>query len=211
MKTKFIYAALLMTAHVTSTAEVISVNVSGPGAINPFFGYRMTYYDKDRNSCTFRFNMPGDGLAYLTADKKCPEFVTEKRVFLDAQRALKHMNTVSGASTFAEFHGDDGHGNKVKRAELSYICASAADITVNNPIEWVGIKRDRMRGFVFMPISDIHIDGWYELDISGYKMYKAKVGAWRSGDNMEIIASYMGRSFTIPYEKTYRCKYHRAH
>lgn len=211
MKTKLLFAAVLMAAQAAPMAGVITVNVSGPGAVNPFTGYRMTYYDKDRNSCTFRFNSPGDGFDYLTADKECPEFVTEKRVFLDAQKALDHMNTVSSALTFAEFQGDDGYGNKVKRAELTYRCASAADITVTNPIEWAGIKRDNTRGFVFMPVSDTYMDGWYELDIAGYKTYKPRVGAWKRGDNMTIIASYMGRSFTIPYEKLNKCKYHRSY
>lgn len=211
MKPKLLFAAALMIAHATSMAEVITVNVSGPGAINPFTGYRMTYYDKDRNSCTFRFNSPGGGLDYLVADKECPEFVTEKRVFLDAQKALEHMSTVSSALTFAEFNGDDGHGNKIKRAKLTYRCASAADITVANPIEWAGIKRDRMSGFVFMPVSDTHMDGWYELDITRYKTYKAKVGAWKIGNDMTITASYMGRLFTVPHEKIHKCKYHRSY
>lgn len=210
MKKKLVVATL-MAVCTSAAAAPMSVNVSGPGAVSPFTGYRMTYTDKDRNSCTFLFNLPGDGMAYLTADKECPSFVTDRRVFMDAQKALERMEIVSTAITFAEFYGDDGHGNKVEKAELLYRCANTNKITVSNPIEWAGIKRTHMHGFVFMPISDIHIDGWYELDLAGYKTYKTKVGAWRLDKNGMITGSYMGRLFTIPDIETSKCQYRRSH
>jgi hypothetical protein len=214
MKTKAaIAAALTLGIAIPVMAKTMSVNVSGPGAVNPFFGYQMKYVDKDRNSCTFRFSQPGDGLSYLTADKECPSFVTEDRVFEDAQAALERMETITHAFTFAEYFGDDGYGNKVERAGLRYRCAKASDIKINNPIDWAGTARNPISGYMFMPEDDFDLKGWYKLDYfpNGYKPHQFTVGAWKlSDDRMTITAVDKGRKFSIPYLKTTECAFHPA-
>lgn len=207
---KQLVASLLIAFVAPVGAEIMSVNVSSTAIINPFEGYKMTYTDKDRNSCTFRYKPSDDGYQYLTADKECPSFVTERKVFLDAQEALKEMNIISYAATFAELYGDDGYGNKVERAELAYRCAPTSAAVVSNPIEWAGINRSHMTGFVFMPIRDHNIDGWYQLDLAGYNTYENQVGAWTLS-GLTITGSFMGRIFTIPIEKISPCKYRRMH
>lgn len=191
-----------------AAASNMSVNVSMPGAVNPFFGYQMKYIDKDRLSCTFRFSQPGDGLSYLKSDQKCPSFVTEDVVFADAQKALTRMETISSASTFAEYFGDDGYGNKVERADLRYRCAKANDIKTDDSLQWAGTHRKPISSYLFMPVDDYDLKGWYRLYYypNGYKPYKLTVGAWRlSDDRMNIIAVDRGRHFSIPYSKTTEC------
>lgn len=209
MKLKTILIAAFLASPAV-TAAPMSVNVSGPGAVNPFFGYRMSYTDNSGVSCTFRFNNPGDGLSYLTADKECPSFVTEDLVFDDAQKAYSRMRDTTHALTFAEYFGDDGHGNKVKRAELSYRCADFRDIKMQNTLEWAGLKNRPYSGYMFMPKDDLVNDGWYRLDFypNGYKSRQFPVGAWKMLDYETIIAVDEGRKFTISYSQTKECASH---
>lgn len=208
MKAKFTIAAMLTLAAVSAGA--MSVNVSGPGAVSPFTGYRMTYTDKDGHSCTFRFKEPGDGHSYLVSDQKCPSFVTKERVFMDAQNALQKMDTISHAFTFAEYFGDDGYGHKVKRAKLNYRCAHANDVHVTQPIAWAGASTDPKASYMFMPIPDPRLPGWYRLDYypNGYKPYHLTVGAWRLQNGNTIVAVDGGRNFTIRDSKTKECFAH---
>lgn len=191
-------------------AGEMSVNVSMPGAINPFEGYRMTYTDKEKNSCTFVFSQPGDGFSYLKSDKKCPSFVTEDKVFLDAQEARSHMEIVSHARTFSEYFGEDKYGNKIAKASLYYRCANSGDVSPSQPMDWVGDNRNSSSGYMFMPVRDTRMAGWYRLDYypDGYKPYQFTVGVWKPVGIDSIVAVDRGRNFTISEFKIRECYSH---
>lgn len=211
MKAKLItIAALLMSFAMPVAANPISVNVSMPGAHNPYYGYQMTYTDKDRNSCMFRFKYSDDGLAYLVSDKKCPSFVTEERVRLDARNALERIDTISSGRDFFEYFGSDGYGNTTERAPLYYRCASIRNINIPDLVQWTGISR---RGvYVLMPIDDTHMKGWFEMDFVVDGVYAKKVGVWKLDEQRNVIGIDQGRKFTIDSDKvSYKCPLRRIH
>lgn len=202
--------AILTLAASTASANTMSVNVSMPGASNPYYGYQMTYTDKDRNSCMFRFKYSDDGLAYLVSDKECPSFVTEERVRNDAQNSLDRMNIISSARNFFEYLGSDGYGNKTERAPLYYRCASVRDISIPDLAQWTGISR--RGGYVLMPISDTHMKGWFEMDFVVDGVYRKKIGVWKLDEEWNVIGIDKGRRFTIDRSKvSYKCPLRRIH
>lgn len=177
-----------------TTANAMSVNVSMPGAVNPFTGYHMTYKDKDGQSCTFRFNQAADGLSYLTSDTQCPSSVTEDRVFMDAQRALKRMETVSTAQTFSEYFGEGPNGQKMERAKLRYRC----------------MQDESISGYFFSPDGEPMHEGWYQLYYypNGYKPHMRRIGIWQKQNNGTYVVDTGGGPLTIDASKVFDCNRH---
>lgn len=207
---KFIFILIFGGFSLSAFSTTMSVGVSMQNGINPFTGYKATY-SGDGKRCTFRFKQ--DGIyANLVADSICPDYVTEKRVFMDAQRMIAHMQNISSAQTYAEFVGDDGYGNKVQKAPFDYRCVMMNKIKKSNPHEWQGGRPDIRSGYVFMPIQEGRlVNEWYVLDRFNHNNIQAEIGVWRYGDNGEIIAKDMGRQFTVSILNTFECHAHRIH
>lgn len=210
MSIKTLAFTALMLSTFAASANTISVNVSMPGASNPYYGYQMSYTDDKRNSCLFRFKYSEDGLAYLVSDKECPSFVTEDRVRNDARNSLDEMSIVSSADNFFEYLGNDGYGNSTERAPLNYRCVGISDINIPDLTQWVGISR--RGGYVLMPITDTYMDGWFEMDFLLDGVYLEKVGVWKLDEDWNIIGIDRGRQFTVDSSKvSYECPLRRFH
>ncbi|WP_311514769.1 hypothetical protein [Oligella urethralis] len=209
MKNKLILSLALSISASSVAAKDIAINVSMPGAINPFYGYQMKYQDVDRSHCFIKFTYTDEGLAYLKSTSPCPSFVTEEQVKRDADNALKHMKTVSEAYSFFEFTGSDGYGKTTERAKYVYRCAYVSSVTPYNIDEWAGVPMHNTI-FVFMPTGSPDRRGWYELDIINGRSYTPKVGIWKLDDNYNIIGNFLGRKFTADKYST-KCRRHRYH
>lgn len=169
MKIKLMTAVAMAAALQLPTAGAISVNVSMPGATNPFTGYQRTYQGKDGVSCTFKFVQPGDGLSYLRSDKECPSFVTEDKVFHDAQKELDRMNRNSSAFTFAEYHKEE----QEKRATPK--CVDTAS----------GV-------YIFLHAEAQNKPGWFYISKlhNGQRITSDVVGFWQKTASGAIIADF---------------------
>jgi hypothetical protein len=169
-------AALLQCA----VAGAMSVNVSMPGAINPFTNYEKTYQDKSGAACTFRFSQPGDGLSYLATNQKCPSFVTEDLVFKDAQRSIDNK----------------GQGRKPARG-------GAADLA-GYPVQFC-VDGD-LATYFFADTQSSEMPGWklaYQDKNNSGRL--ERLGFWQVAMQGEVILTTGGVSTVIPASGTRPC------